>query len=64
MFEKTDDYKKIAEGKAEDDRVAQEEFEEYEKRLFDLGNSIKCEIKVIFKTLLILIPESWKIQKR
>ena len=46
MYEKTDDYKKIAEGKAEDDRTAQKEFEEYEKLLFELGNSINCEIKV------------------
>ena len=51
LFEKTEDYKKLAEDKAEDDRIAQAEFEEYDRLIGELKSSITFQIKVIFKEL-------------
>ena len=49
LYEKSEDYKKLAEGKAEDDRIAQAEFEEYDQVLDKLKSSIAYQIKVTFK---------------
>ena len=49
LYEKSEDYKKLAEGKADDDRIAQAEFEEYDEVLDKLKSSIAYQIKVISK---------------
>ena len=46
LYEKSEDYKKLAEGKADDDRIAQAEFEEYDEVLDKLKSSIAYQIKV------------------
>ena len=52
LYEKSEDYKKLAEGKADDDRIAQAEFEDYDEVLNKLKSSIAYQIKVISKKVL------------
>ena len=52
LYEKSEDYKKLAEGKADDDRIAQAEFGDYDEVLNKLKSSIAYQIKVISKKVL------------
>ena len=49
LYEKSEDYKKLAEGKADDDRIAQAEFEDYDEVLNKLKSSIAYQIKVFLE---------------